>query len=111
MPAVGVPGAGAPAPADAAFAIWHGLYWLVANITQHRPLALIVDDLQWADPPSLRALAYVAGRLDGLPVLIAAAHRPGDPDGDPALLAELAAGAQTTLHPQALSPAGVRGLL
>ena len=47
----------------------HGLYWLAANLAGQRPLLLLVDDLHWGDEPSLRWLHYVAGRLDGLPLL------------------------------------------
>ena len=37
-----------------AFAALHGLYWLVANLAVNGPVVLAVDDLQWADEPSLR---------------------------------------------------------
>ena len=41
------------------------------------PLLLAIDDLHWCDRPSLRFLAYLARRLEGLPILVAAtpAHR------------------------------------
>ena len=69
----------APAGADTAdgsFAALHGLYWLAANLTEEGPLALVVDDLHWCDRASLRFLAYLARRLEGLPVLVAASLRP-----------------------------------
>ncbi len=65
----------------------HGLYWLVANLAEERPLALLVDDLHWADPPSLRLLEYVGRRLEGLPVLVVATTRPDEPGAEAALLA------------------------
>ena len=49
----------------------HGLYWLTADIAQRAPLLLAIDDLQWADPPSQRFLAYLARRLGDLRVLLA----------------------------------------
>jgi len=56
------------APAgDVSFAILHGLYWLAANAALSRPTLLLVDDVHWADAPSLRWLSYVARRLEGLP--------------------------------------------
>ncbi len=44
-----------------------------------RPLALIVDDAQWADRQSLEALCYIARRIDELQVLIAVGARGDDP--------------------------------
>ncbi len=51
------------------FAALHGLYWLVANLSARGPAVLAVDDLHWADEPSLRWLVYLCHRLEGLPVL------------------------------------------
>ena len=57
----------------------HGLYWLTANLAAEQPLLILVDDAHWADPPSLRWLAYLAQRLDGLPAALIVAARPGEP--------------------------------
>jgi tetratricopeptide (TPR) repeat protein len=65
------------APADPAFGALHGLYWLVANLAAERPQLLVVDDLHWADEASARFLAFLANRIDALPVLLLAAQRPG----------------------------------
>ena len=67
---------------DASFAALHGLYWLTVNLAGGRPLLLAIDDLHWADRPSLRFLAYLARRLEGLPVLVAASLR-GRPSRTP----------------------------
>jgi DNA-binding CsgD family transcriptional regulator/DNA replicative helicase MCM subunit Mcm2 (Cdc46/Mcm family) len=40
-----------------------------------RPLLILLDDLQWADPDSLRAAAYLARRSRGLPVALVGAAR------------------------------------
>ncbi len=69
------------------FPALHGLYWLLVNLAEHSPLLVIVDDLHWADPPSLCFLLYLCGRLDGLPVLLAVAVRPAESESD--LLARL----------------------
>ena len=66
------------APGEATFAIVHGLYWLVATLAELQPLALLIDDAQWADAPSLRFLAYLAQRLDGLPATVIASVRTGE---------------------------------
>ena len=59
-------GAAAQPAGDSSFAVLHGLYWLVANLAASRPLLIAVDDAHWADEPSLRWLAYLAPRLEGL---------------------------------------------
>lgn len=61
------------------FAVLHGLYWLVANMAADRPVLIAVDDAHWADEPSLRWLAYLAPRLDGLAAGLLVASRPDDP--------------------------------
>jgi DNA-binding CsgD family transcriptional regulator len=75
-----------PALADSSFAIEHGLYWLAANTAYLQPTCLIVDDLHWADGPSLHWLGYLARRLDGLPLVVVAATRPPEQGHDPTLL-------------------------
>ena len=62
-------------PAAGSFAILHGLYWLAANVAFHQPTLLAVDDLHWADTPSLRWLLYLTRRLEGVPLLVVAATR------------------------------------
>jgi len=74
--------AGPPAagPVDLA-AVMHGLYWLCANLADLRPLVLIVDDLQWADEPSLRFVSYLARRVAEMPIAVLAGYRSGVADG------------------------------
>jgi DNA-binding CsgD family transcriptional regulator len=64
---------------DSSFAVLHGLYWLVVNLAVSRPLLIAVDDAHWADEPSLRWLAYLAPRLEGLAAGMLVALRQGDP--------------------------------
>ena len=68
---------GAAGP-ERASAVLHGLYWLVANLSEGTPLVLLVDDAHWLDPASVRFLAYLARRIDSLPVLMVAGLRRGD---------------------------------
>ncbi|HEY6887489.1 MAG TPA: AAA family ATPase, partial [Solirubrobacter sp.] len=64
----------------------HGLYWLTANLAAEQPLLVLVDDIHWADLASLRWLAYLAQRLDGLAVSLVAAARPTEAgEGQPVL--------------------------
>ncbi|HZD87624.1 MAG TPA: AAA family ATPase [Gaiellaceae bacterium] len=99
-------------PADTSFALLHGLYWLTANLAAERPLMLLVDDLHWADEPSLRWLGYLVRRLEGLPLLVVAGLRPPAQGFETALLAELVGdpAAQPVL-PKALSRDAVEGLV
>ena len=50
--------------------LFHGLYWLCANLSSEAPLVIAVDDAQWGDAASLQWLRYLARRIDQLPVLI-----------------------------------------
>jgi DNA-binding SARP family transcriptional activator/DNA-binding NarL/FixJ family response regulator len=97
---------------DGSFAVLHGLYWLTVNLASTRPLVLSVDDLQWCDAGSLRFLAYLARRLEGLPVLIVGSLRTGEPHDDEALLADLEHDIATVpIRPGPLSVDGVADLV
>ena len=66
------------------FGIQHGLYWLLVELAAAAPVALLIDDAQWADRGSLEAIAYSARRLEDLPIAIGLTVRtgePGTPDG------------------------------
>jgi len=100
-----------PGPAVDRFALLHGLYWLVVELADGGPLLLAVDDLQWADAPSLEWLAFLARRLEGLPVLLTvAARRPDVATGEEVerFLATLPA---RTVRPAPLSRAGTGRLV
>jgi DNA-binding CsgD family transcriptional regulator len=84
------------------FAVLHGLYWMLNNLSDDRPTVLMIDDVQWADAESLRFLAYLGPRVDGLPVVVLVARRTGE--GATADLARLALAPETTvLRPAPLS--------
>ena len=98
----------AVAPAgDSWFAVLHGLYWLVVNLAARRPLLIAVDDAHWADEPSLRWLAYLAPRLEGLAAGILVALRQGDPAVMGAPLLAVRAAAAAVLRPALLSEQAV----
>ena len=63
-------------PPEAEHGLLHGLHWLAANIAEHRPLLICVDDVHWADQPSLRFLRYVTQRIAELPLSLLVASRP-----------------------------------
>ena len=104
------------AEADAGYATVHGLFRLAAQLAlassageERRPLVMLVDDGQWVDGPSLRFLAYLAERLDDLPIALVVAMRPGEPGADAAGLAALRVAAEDwLLRLRSLTPAAVR---
>ena len=94
------------------YAVLHGLYWLAANLSQHNPCLLLIDDLHWSDAASLRFLAYMQRRLDSHPIAVVVASRPAIEAPDPRAL-ERVIGAPEVLHvtPSSLSPQAVGALL
>jgi DNA-binding CsgD family transcriptional regulator/tetratricopeptide (TPR) repeat protein len=102
----------ADTPADASLPMLHGLYWLTANAAAAQPLLVTVDDLHWCDPPSLRWLAYLLARLDGLDVSIVVGLRPMEPSEAPAILAHIVSDPQVSvLRPAPLTPPAVARLV
>jgi hypothetical protein len=89
-------------PTDSSFAVIHGLYWLAANVAARKPLLIAVDDAHWADSASLQWLAYLASRLEGLPLCLLVALRPAEPESEGAALLAVRAEAPV-VRPQALS--------
>ncbi len=99
-------------PIDVSFAALHGLYWLCLNLCGERPLMLAVDDLHWCDRASLRFLAYLTRRLEGLPLAIIASVRPLEPDADTAFLGELSGEPLAVpVRPTLLSATATAGLI
>lgn len=98
--------------ASRSFPVLHGLYWLCANLVAISPLALLVDDLHWADEPSLRFLNYLAARLAGLALLLVLAWRPQEPGGDLSLLGPLLQDPRrVALQPAPLTPKAAAELI
>lgn len=104
----GAPLAGSVAPSHA---ILHGLFWLTWNLAERAPLLVSVDDAHWGDRLSLDFLAFLAARLEGMPVLVAVAARPPE-GGESGTLAQLIAeSAPQVLRPHPLSLSAVADLV
>src|ERR1700733_1259464 len=75
------------------FAALHGLYWLTVNMAREVPVVVAVDDVHWADRPSLRFAVHLASRVEDLPIVLLTTTRPlhSKSASDPDLLARLAA--------------------
>jgi DNA-binding CsgD family transcriptional regulator len=108
VPPAPSPGAGSD---DPTYAWQHGLYWLASNLSADSPLVLAVDDLQWCDAPSARALAFIARRLGGEPIGLILATRPLDPVASPEAAALAADPAAELLRPAPLTDAAVALLI
>jgi DNA-binding CsgD family transcriptional regulator len=96
---------------DASFAVLHGLYWLGVNLAAIRPLLIAIDDAHWADGPSLRWLAYLATRVEGLALGLLVALRPVERASGEAPLAAVRAQAAPVLRPRLLSQAAVTAIV
>src|SRR3954452_1796748 len=107
------PDAPEPVPAgDAMHAAAHGLTWLASNLAERAPTLLVVDDIHWADAPSLRWLAQLSRRLDELALGVLCALRAGEPAAEPELRAELLPAArEAPVPPHPLGPAAAEALV
>lgn len=89
----------------------HGLTWLTCGLAARAATLLLVDDVHWADAPSLRWLGQLTRRITGLPLGILCAVRSGEPPAEPDLLAELLAAAGAPVRPSPLRPEAVRSIV
>jgi len=92
---------------ESSYARLHGLYWLCANLAAERPLAVCIDDAQWADEPSLNFVGFLLRRLEDLPVALVIGTRPRAEQESDVLRAIVTDPATRTLRPTALSHAAV----
>lgn len=94
------------------YGVQRGLHRLVVALAGAAPIVLAVDDAQWADAASLRALAFIARRLDALPAGLALTVRTGEPQTPQRLLDELRGGPGcTVIVPRPLSVAAATALV
>ncbi|MDX6585832.1 MAG: hypothetical protein QOI31_305 [Solirubrobacterales bacterium] len=103
--------ASAAPSADLPFTVIHGLYWLLAKLSEKAPLALVVDDAHWCDDSSLRFLTYLVPRLSDLPVLLLVASRSAAPERAAAMGAILGGRDVERIVPEPLGAEGSRALL
>lgn len=97
---------------DVSFAALHGLYWLTLNVGGDGRLMIVVDDLHWCDRPSLRFLAYLARRLDGVAATLVVGLRTAEPGTDPVMLGEIVSGPDAMhVSPWPLTQPGVTELI
>ena len=101
-----------PLPPARSSAGLYAMYSLLANLSDERPVALLVDDAHWADEASLAFLAFLLPRLHDLSVALLVAIRAGEPrQGGGAVDAIEADPAATRLTLAPLSDAAVSAIL
>ena len=86
---------------DGALRAVHEIALLASRRAASRTLAIAVDDLHWADEPSLAALRHLAGQLDGMGVLVVVALDPHEAAGEAITALR---GAAAVVRPQPLRP-------
>jgi DNA-binding CsgD family transcriptional regulator len=99
-----------PGVADPGFALLHSLYWVLVGLTDLGPVAVVVDDVQWADELSLRFLAFALKRSEELSLLLACARRLVPAGEEPDALAAVLSGPASVIQPAPLSGEAI-GLL
>jgi predicted ATPase len=62
-------------PAQARFRLFDSIRSLLQHAAQRRPVVLLLDNLHWADTPSLRLLAFLAPELESGRVLVVGSYR------------------------------------
>jgi DNA-binding CsgD family transcriptional regulator len=89
-----------------------GLAQLCERVAAGHSLALLVDDVHWGDPASLRALAVIARRAASAGIALVTAIRLGEEATDEEAIAELRGGSPAeVIGVGPLTPAGVGALL
>ncbi len=82
---------GAPHTDRTRFRLFDSVAGLIVATAAAQPLMLVLDDLQWADLPSLELLTFLAGQLADEPVLLACTVRELEVGRNDAVVEALAA--------------------
>ncbi len=62
-------------PNQARFQLFDAVTRFLVHAARREPLAVVLDDLHWADPASLQLLGFVARELRGVPLLLLGTYR------------------------------------
>ncbi|HMJ78772.1 MAG TPA: BTAD domain-containing putative transcriptional regulator [Iamia sp.] len=69
-----------PVDPDAArFRVYEAVTSFLRRLSAHRPIVAVLDDVHWADGPSLELLAFLGTHLGAARVLVVTTHRSIDP--------------------------------
>ena len=61
--------------AEARFRMFEAIRRLLAGACEHQALVVVLDDLHWADAPSLRLLEFLAPEIADIPLLLVGTYR------------------------------------
>jgi DNA-binding CsgD family transcriptional regulator len=89
---------------DRRYETLHRLFTRIAEMASERPAALLIDDLHWADGPSVHLAHFLLRRLHAVSVCLVLAARPAGEWAVPSLRDELASDV-TVIRMRPLSPA------
>lgn len=65
-------------PDQARFRLFDCLTTFITNVSHEKPRMVVLEDLHWADTPSLRMLEFLSGRIANAPILVVGAYRDGE---------------------------------
>jgi class 3 adenylate cyclase/tetratricopeptide (TPR) repeat protein len=77
-------------PGTERYLMFEAVSSMLCAIAMRAPLLLVLDDLHWADRPTIALLVHVARSADAAPILVLGTYRPGDIDPDHPLCDALA---------------------
>ncbi|MDQ6728657.1 MAG: AAA family ATPase [Actinomycetota bacterium] len=77
-------------PAAARFRFFEAVAGFLERLSRRLPLTIVLDDLHWADPPSLELATHLAARVPGMDALLVITYRDVDPGPDERLTGVLA---------------------
>ncbi len=66
-------------PAEARFRLYEAVSTTLNRLATSGPLVVVLEDLHWADAPSLQLVAHLAPRLEAIPLLLVVTYRDVDP--------------------------------
>ncbi|MEA2716739.1 MAG: hypothetical protein QOI99_1056, partial [Actinomycetota bacterium] len=84
-------------PAAARFRLYEAVAAFLSRLAARRPLVLVLDDLQWADVPSLELTELLVQRLPDLPVMLVVTYRDREVAAAPAVASTLGALARSAV--------------
>ncbi|MDJ0460171.1 LuxR family transcriptional regulator [Streptomyces sp. H27-C3] len=91
---------------------WHRLHRHALELLADGPVALVIDDAQWCDEPSLRCADFILRRAAGQPLLVLLAQRTDAPGpGTPVLVEILAQDRCVLLEPGPLGERGTQNMI